>query len=126
MNRTDIDEKGQPSTGHERKSTRFSAAREGGGVDRGRLEMARLRDAGKNLGAQLEEQVHKRPYVVIGAAAGLGFVAGSLFGSRLGQVLLAAGLGYLAKDVFEGEIGIERIREGLERLAQEREERQRG
>jgi hypothetical protein len=122
MNRTDIDEQGQPSTGHERKSTRYST-REGGGVDRGRLEMARLRAAGKNLGAQLEEHVHKRPYVVIGAAAGLGFVAGSLFGSRLGQVLLAAGLGYLAKNVFEGDVGMERIREGLERLAQERKDR---
>jgi hypothetical protein len=58
--------------------------------------------------------------VVIGAAAGLGFVAGSLFGSRLGQVLLAAGVGYLAKNVLEGDIGIDHIKEGIERLTNER------
>ena len=121
MNRTDIDEHAQHGTGQdERKRTRHAGG-EAGAPDKGRIEMTRLREAGKNLGVQLEEQVRKRPYVVIGAAAGVGFVAGSLFGSRLGQVLLAAGLGYMAKNVLEGDIGVERIQEGIERLTQDKE-----
>ena len=64
-----------------------------------RTEIARLREVGRNLGGQIDEQVRKRPYVGLGAAAGVGFVAGSLLGSRLGQVLLAAGIGYAAKRV---------------------------
>jgi len=84
------------------------------------LDVARLREVGRNLGEQIEEQVQKRPYVVIGAAAGIGFVAGSLFGSRLGQMLLAAGLGYVAKNLIAGEIDVERLKEKLEELSGER------
>jgi hypothetical protein len=84
------------------------------------LDVARLREVGKNLGAQLEEQVQKRPYVVIGAAAGIGFVAGSLFGSRLGQMLLAAGLGYIAKNLVAGDISVEHLQEKLEEISGER------
>lgn len=84
------------------------------------LDVARLREVGKNLGEQIEEQVHKRPYVVIGAAAGIGFVAGSLFGSRLGQMLLAAGLGYVAKNLLAGDIDVERLQEKLEEISGER------
>lgn len=84
------------------------------------LDVARLREVGKNLGAQIEEQVQKRPYVVIGAAAGVGFVAGSLFGSRLGQMLLAAGLGYVAKNLLSGDIDVERLQEKLEEISGER------
>ncbi len=84
------------------------------------LDVARLREVGKNLGGQIEEQVHKRPYVVIGAAAGIGFVAGSLFGSRLGQMLLAAGLGYVAKNLLAGDIDVERLQEKLEEISGER------
>ena len=84
------------------------------------IDVARLREVGKNLGAQIEEQVQKRPYVVIGAAAGIGFVAGSLFGSRLGQMLLAAGLGYVAKNLLGGDIDVERLQEKLEEISGER------
>jgi len=84
------------------------------------LDVSRLREVGKNLGEQIEEQVQKRPYVVIGAAAGIGFVAGSLFGSRLGQMLLAAGLGYVAKNLLAGDIDVERLQEKLEELSGER------
>lgn len=87
--------------------------------------MDRLRAAGKNLGTQLEEQVRKRPYVVLGAAAGVGFVAGSLLGSRLGQLLIAVGIGYAAREALEegaAGAGIDRIREGIEQLTGERAE----
>jgi ElaB/YqjD/DUF883 family membrane-anchored ribosome-binding protein len=120
MNRTDIHERSQQPTGQEERTSTRGAGREAPSGERARIEMARLREAGRNLGTQLEEQVQKRPYMVIGAAAGVGFVAGSLFGSRLGQLLLAAGIGYLAKNVLEGEIGMGRIQEGIERLAHER------
>jgi len=105
------------STLEQDKTQRAQRTAEDAGPD----EMARLREIGRNLGSQIEEQVHKRPYVVVGAAAGLGFVAGSLLGSRLGQVLLAAGIGYVAKNVLEGNIGVERIQEGIARLTHERE-----
>jgi hypothetical protein len=82
--------------------------------------MERLRAAGKNLRAELEEQVRKRPYVVIGAAAGVGFVAGSLLGSRLGQLLIAAGIGYVARETLERGPGMDRIREGIEQLTGEK------
>jgi ElaB/YqjD/DUF883 family membrane-anchored ribosome-binding protein len=120
MNRTDIHERSQQPTGQEERTSTRAAERETRSGEKAGMEMARLREAGRNLATQLEEQVHKRPYIVIGAAAGVGFVAGSLFGSRLGQLLLAAGIGYAAKNVLEGEIGLDRIQEGIERLAHER------
>jgi ElaB/YqjD/DUF883 family membrane-anchored ribosome-binding protein len=120
MNRTDIRERSQQPTGQEERTSTRGTGSEVRSGERARAEMARLREAGRNLGTQLEEQVHKRPYMVIGAAAGVGFVAGSLFGSRLGQLLLAAGIGYLAKNVLEGEIDMDHIHEGIERLAHER------
>jgi ElaB/YqjD/DUF883 family membrane-anchored ribosome-binding protein len=115
MNQTHSDENAAMGQ-EERKSTRRSAHPR----ERAKTEMTRLRAAGRNLGAQLEQHVQKRPYVVMGAAVGLGFVAGSILGSRLGQVLLAAGIGYAAKTFLEGEIGMDRIQERLERLGRER------
>jgi ElaB/YqjD/DUF883 family membrane-anchored ribosome-binding protein len=120
MNRTDIHERSHQPMGPEERTSTRAADREERGGQKAKMDMARLREAGRNLGAQLEEQIHRRPYMVIGAAAGVGFVAGSLFGSRLGQLLLAAGMGYVAKNVLEGEIGMDRIQEGIERLAHER------
>jgi ElaB/YqjD/DUF883 family membrane-anchored ribosome-binding protein len=84
------------------------------------LDVARLREVGRNLVMQVEQQARKRPYVALGAAAGIGFVAGSLFGSRLGQVLLAAGVGYAARNILDGDVGIERLQENFEKLAHER------
>jgi hypothetical protein len=101
---------------HEHKSSRRS--RGAAGAETPRIKV--LREAGKNLGAQLEEQVQKRPYVVIGAAAGLGFVAGSVFGSRLGQTVLAAAMGYFVKNMLAGQFGVERIQAGIDRLAHDR------
>ena len=84
-----------------------------------RAQLNRLREVGRNLGGQFDDQVRKRPYVVLGAVAGVGFVAGSVLGSRLGQMLLAAGVGYVAKRVLGGEFGLERLQAGLERLTGE-------
>jgi hypothetical protein len=101
------------SRGEPIRGRRAAEGREGG------IDGERLREVGKRLGAEVEEQLHKRPYVVLGAVAGLGFTAGSLLGSRLGQLLLAAGLGYAIKNVLEDDIGMERIRAGLDRLTAE-------
>jgi ElaB/YqjD/DUF883 family membrane-anchored ribosome-binding protein len=122
MDRTNIEDAQQPARAQERgpeKRAEIGGRRARGDANpaqRRTLEMDRLREVGRNLGGQLDDQVKKRPYVVIGAAAGVGFVAGSILGSRLGQVLLAAGMGYLAKHVFAGDLGIDRIQAGLERL----------
>jgi|HubBroStandDraft_6_1064221.scaffolds.fasta_scaffold331761_2 hypothetical protein len=87
------------------------------------IEMDRLREVGRNLSGQFDEQVRKRPYAVVGAAAGIGFVAGSILGSRLGQMLLAVGIGYAAKRVLGGEFGIDRLQAGLEKLTSDAERR---
>ena len=84
------------------------------------FDPARLRELGGRLGAQLEAHARKHPYATISAAAGLGFVAGSLFGSKLGQVALAAGAGYVAKNVLEGDLAVELLRQAIEKLAPER------
>ncbi len=114
MNRTNIDEnvmaQGENAAGRSERTRRDDAR------ERRRAEMARLREVGRNLGAQIEEQVHKRPFVILGAAVGAGFIAGSLFGSRLGQIMLAAGIGYAAKNVIGGDLDVEGLEAGLERL----------
>jgi hypothetical protein len=120
MDRTTTGEQGQHTQAQERRARGERTGAHGEHLRA--LEMERLRAVGRNLGAQLGEQVQKRPYVVIGAAAGLGFVAGSLLGSRLGQMLLAAGIGYVVKNLAEGELGVERIQERLEQLTGEREQ----
>jgi hypothetical protein len=121
MNRTNIEE---PQVRTHEPSARRSERTPRTPADTGsprRIRLDRLREVGKNLGGQLDEQVHKRPYAVLGAALGVGFAAGSVLGSRLGQVLLAAGLGYVAKHFLGPDFGIERIQATLDKLAAEAE-----
>jgi hypothetical protein len=124
MNRTNIEEPQvrahEPPSTSSRRGER-SARTESASGSRPRIRLDRLVEVGRNLGGQLDEQVHKRPYAVLGAALGLGFAAGSVLGSRLGQVLLAGGLGYVAKHFLGPDFGIERIQATLERLAAEAE-----
>ena len=121
MNRTNLEDQGQNSPQERRseRTRRGHAESRGDDHERRKLELARLAEVSRNLGSQVEEQVQKRPYVVIGAAAGIGFVAGSLFGSRFGQVLLAAGLGYVVKNLVGGELGVDGIQAGIEKLTGE-------
>jgi ElaB/YqjD/DUF883 family membrane-anchored ribosome-binding protein len=126
MNRTNIDDPQKSHRAHEHAATsraeRAQTAEHDHGDDaRLKTQIARLREAGRNLGEQIDGQVRKRPYVALGAAAGVGFVAGSLFGSRLGQVLLAAGIGYAAKHALGADLGLglDRIHSALERLTRE-------
>jgi hypothetical protein len=99
---------------------------EGARPRRGRpaFDRARMRELSRNLGLQLKAQTGKRPYVMLGAAASIGFIAGSLFGSRLGQVALAAGIGYVAKNVLQGNVDLEslgqRVEQHLDGLTPER------
>jgi hypothetical protein len=122
MNRMNADDRQQPPP----RGQGYGGSRPDAGVHAGStpapwgtLDLDRLREVGRNLGGQLDEQVRKRPYAVLGAAAGFGFVAGSILGSRFGQVLLAAGVGYAAKRVLGDEFGVDRIQAGLERLTRE-------
>ena len=84
------------------------------------VAMDRLKEVGRNLGDQIETQLRERPSVVIGVATGLGFVAGRLMGSRLGQIAVALAGGYLVRNVItHGGVG-NVVRDGIERLTDER------
>jgi hypothetical protein len=74
-------------------------------------------EAGRKLAAELEKHLRERPFVVLGAVAAVGFVAGSLFGSRLGQVLAAAAGGYALREALRVGMDMNGIRAGLDRLA---------
>ncbi|MGD0676732.1 MAG: hypothetical protein ABSC94_15065 [Polyangiaceae bacterium] len=118
MNRSNTEE-AQSTSAHERKHHRDRHPESGYVDERRRAQVARLREVSVNLGQQIGDQVRKRPYAAIGAAAAVGFVAGSIFGSRPGQLVLACGLGYLARNALNGPAGVERIQAGLEKLAGE-------
>jgi hypothetical protein len=60
------------------------------------VDLRKYADEAKSLGRSLESQMTTRPYVVLGAVAGGAFVAGSLLGSRIGQLAIAIGVGYAA------------------------------
>jgi hypothetical protein len=113
MNRTDPEDPRRAAT-----DDRFGQRRSGPPRDgHRRVDLGRWREVGKNLSGQIDEQVHKRPYVVVGAAVGVGFVAGSFLGSRLGQMLLAVGIGYAARSIMEGELTPEAVRARFEKIA---------
>ena len=99
------------------------AAGQGQGGNDDAMSLDKIRDVGKNLGEQLETQMKERPYVVLGAVAGVGFVAGSLLGSRLGQVAIALAGGYVVRNMIRGGGGgdVQRlVKEGIDKLTQER------
>jgi ElaB/YqjD/DUF883 family membrane-anchored ribosome-binding protein len=114
MNQTNIDDM-RAGSGQDRKQR----ARQSSSDAQRRFELGRWREVGQNLSTQIDEQIHKRPYVAVGAAAGVGFVAGSLFGSRLGQVLVAVGFGYFAKTLLGDAASLEAIQAGLEKMTGE-------
>jgi ElaB/YqjD/DUF883 family membrane-anchored ribosome-binding protein len=112
MNQSNIDDV-RASSAQEFRHDRKRRTRQEG------LELGRWREVGRNLSTQVDEQVHKRPYVAVGAAVGLGFVAGSLFGSRLGQLLVAIGFGYLAKSMLGEAASLDSLQAGLEKMTGE-------
>jgi hypothetical protein len=80
----------------------------------------RVKRATKNLARQIEEQIEQQPMVALGAVAGLGFIAGSLLGSRLGQLALAVAGGYALHDMLQKEGGVEKLmKEGIDKLTGE-------
>lgn len=85
-----------------------------------------VRSMARDLNAQLATQVREKPYAAIGLAAGAGFVAGSILGSRIAQLGVAAAAGYLARDVMQGsEVGSELRRmvdRVLDRLGRRKED----
>jgi ElaB/YqjD/DUF883 family membrane-anchored ribosome-binding protein len=121
MNQTNIADVHADSSNESRADRRRRLRQEGheAGMDRGRMELHRWLEAGRNLSTQVDEQVQKRPYVAIGAAAGIGFVAGSLFGTRLGQLVMALGLGYLTKSMLGDRASFESLQAGLEKMTGE-------
>src|SRR3974390_686219 len=97
--KTSGEQENRPHETHEGERRGAGRAGRMGAPDMGAAaELApRLREGARHLSGQVREQARKRPFVALSAAAGAGFVAGSLLGSRLGQVLVAASVGYFAK-----------------------------
>ena len=97
----------------------------GGGEMKGEqegLSMERIKSVGQNLGQQIEQQLSDRPYVVLGAVAGVGFVAGALIGSRLGQIAVAIAGGYLIRNAIRAQGGdLQKVvKQGIDKLTNER------
>jgi hypothetical protein len=120
MNKTSIEEQPRRSESDDRPAKRAGRVRDDGARSAHGVDWVRVAEVGRKLATQVGEQTRKRPYAALGAATGLGFVAGSLFGSRLGQVFLAASLGYVAKNLLGGDLGVQQLQENLEKLAHER------
>lgn len=83
---------GSVTSGSASKSSKESAS---SSTEHG-VDIKKYLDDAKSMGKNLESQMSTRPYVVLGAVAGVSFVAGSLLGSRIGQLAVAIGIGYAA------------------------------
>src|SRR5437762_7718190 len=78
--------KGESRSRQNESKSSTSASTEPHGVD-----LRKYLDEAKSLGQRLETQMSSRPYVALGAVAGVSFLAGSLLGSRIGQLAVAIG-----------------------------------
>jgi hypothetical protein len=107
-------------SGQESKARGASRVGSLGQEGEGELSLDRVREITRNLGEQLETQIHERPFVVLGAVAGASFVAGSLLGSRLGQIAVAIAGGYLVRNALNqaaGPGGVQRVvKESIEKI----------
>jgi hypothetical protein len=76
----------------------------------------------RKLPQRLQHELDDRPAVVVAAVAGAAFVAGGIFGSRLGRAVLVAllpvGLEYLLRAAATGEGLTARVTGLLENLGQ--------
>jgi hypothetical protein len=70
-----------------------------------KARLVRIKNAGADAGEEVARYVRKNPLVAVGIAAGAGFVGGSLFGTRLGRMLLVLGAGYAAQDLLGEALG---------------------
>jgi hypothetical protein len=82
-----------------------------------KLGLTRVKTAGENVARYVREN----PLAAAGIAAGVGFIGGSLFGTRLGRFLIVLGLGHAAQDILDaafGEGGVRKlVAEELSRVA---------
>ena len=116
MNRPSVGE--QEGRFYERKGVSGREPQAGPDEEHSGIDVARLREAGLRARRRLEDEMRKRPYAVLGASAGVGFVLGSVLGSRFGQMIVAAGIGYFGKSLLERDV-VERLRLQIERLVRE-------
>ncbi|HXN32761.1 MAG TPA: hypothetical protein VN894_12900, partial [Polyangiaceae bacterium] len=74
MNRTSIDDE-QPQRARQDEANGVRPGKRVRRPEGGQsFDLARMRELGRNLGGQLQAQARKRPYMMLGAAAGIGFV----------------------------------------------------
>lgn len=62
----------------------------------------------RNVGKGLVDYAKKNPVVVLGAAAGAGFVLGSALGSKVGRIVLTVVAGYAVQSMI-GEHGVQKL-----------------
>lgn len=80
-----------------------------------RIDMDKLMETVRKLGADAIQQTKQHPQIAVGVGVGVGFIAGSLLGSRMGQMLCAVGLGYLIRHATVGN-NLEMIQRSLEKM----------
>jgi hypothetical protein len=78
--------------------------------------MAELREVAGKIQRTVSEQIEKAPYVVPIAAAGAGFIAGTLMASKLTRTLLLVGGGYAVAEFIRSG-GVDKVAGYFERMA---------
>jgi hypothetical protein len=89
----------------------------GGRAAAARVDLDRMKETMRKLGADMLEQTKLHPQIAVGVGVGVGFIAGSILGSRLGQLALVGALGYLARYALGNGVTLEGIKDSLDRMA---------
>jgi hypothetical protein len=66
------------------------------------VDLRRVLDEAKSMGERLGTRMSSRPYIVLGAVAGVSFLAGGLLATRIGQLAVAGALGHALTRMFPG------------------------
>jgi hypothetical protein len=92
---------------------------------RSESQIDQLARAAQNAREGIVEYVKERPIAALGIAAGAGFVAGCVLGSRVGRIALMVAAGSVAQDLLNeslGEGGVKKlVTDELSRFARSRE-----
>jgi hypothetical protein len=91
------------STGEGDSSRTRSRDRSGRGDVKARL--ARIKDAGANAGEEIARFARARPLLTAGIAATVGFLGGSVLGTRTGRFLVALAASHAARDALGAALG---------------------
>ncbi len=65
------------------------------------VDIKRVLEAGKSLGATIQESIATQPYAALGVAAVAGFGIGCVLGSKIGRIALGVGVTVVARKIVE-------------------------